>query len=184
MEQLGWSGLRRSTPPYFERRGSRRTQCSRSPFAAFSPPQAYVVAAHFTRAHCTQPPPPGAPADAPASEPHLPSLLGPVPPPPLPNNSSVPPLEAEGVDLSGGVAAAFPGYDALRLLAPNAELRLLHAGITSMVNPHTMRWAGGPLPVLFVCCHVLLPRAACLLASEVSPACGCRPAGLPAKREP
>jgi hypothetical protein len=117
--------------------GGHLTVCARR-----CPPQAYVTAAHFTRAHATLPPPPGAPADAPASEPHLPALLGDAAPPPLPNNATVPPLEAAGVDLSAGVVAAFPGYDSLRLLAPNAEMRLLQAGIAPMINPHNLRWVG------------------------------------------
>lgn len=53
-----------------------------------------------------------------------PAALAPVHPA-LPATASVPPLEVEGEDLSWGLAAAFPGYSDLRLLAPNAELRLL-----------------------------------------------------------
>lgn len=83
----------------------------------------------------------GEPAQSPVDEPLLPQLLAPAAAgtaegaagalspvqPALPATASVPALEAEGVDLSRGLAAAFPGYADLRLLAPNAELRLLQA---------------------------------------------------------
>jgi hypothetical protein len=99
----------------------------------------------MSRAHCptlagpdgaeiTEPPPPALPLLLPAAA---------DPPAALPGNASVPPLQVEGVDLSGGLAAAFPGYADLRLLAPNAELRLLVAGLSSMVNQHNLRWAAG-----------------------------------------
>lgn len=113
--------------------------------------QAYALAAHMTKAHGTVvgPAPPangaGDPAQPAAQEPAVPQLLalaagitaadaaanGVQPAalvaqqPPLPATASVPALELEGVDLSKGLAAAFPGYADLRLLAPNAELRLL-----------------------------------------------------------
>ena len=62
-------------------------------------------------------------ADAAANGVHPSALI--VHQPSLPATASVPALELEGVDLSKGLAAAFPGYSDLRLLAPNAELRLL-----------------------------------------------------------
>lgn len=62
----------------------------------------------------------------------------------LPGMPSVPAPQITGADLSRGVATAFPGYADLRLLAPNAELRLLQAGVSAMVNPHNLRcvWVG------------------------------------------
>lgn len=57
----------------------------------------------------------------------------------LPGQASVPAFETEGADLPGGLAAAFPGYAQLRLLAPNAELRLLQAGLSAQANPHNLR---------------------------------------------
>lgn len=105
------------------------------------PLQAYTLAAHMAKSHGTVM---GA-GDASAQEPAVPQLLavaagstaadaaanGAQPAvlapqqPALPATASVPAPELEGVDLSKGMSAAFPGYSDLRLLAPNAELRLL-----------------------------------------------------------
>eukprot|EP00887_Chlorella_sp_A99_P000408 scaffold13.g408.t1 len=62
--------------------------------------------------------------------------------PALPGTASVPPPAVpEGTDLSQGLAAAFPGYQSIRMLAPTAELRLLLCGLGSMINPQASRWA-------------------------------------------
>ena len=97
------------------------------------------MAAHMVRAHAS------VLTGTEVAEPTLPTLWTALSPAPtsLPGNASVPPLAIEGADLSGGLTAAFPGYADLRLLAPNAELRLLLAGISQMVNPHNIRWVHG-----------------------------------------
>lgn len=116
--------------------------------------QAYALAAHMTKAHGTEvgsAPPGNGTAEPSVQEAAVPQLLAlaaagtaadaaangvqpaalTVQQPALPATASVPALEMEGVDLSKGLAAAFPGYSDLRLLAPNAELRLLQVRAVS-----------------------------------------------------
>ena len=81
----------------------------------------------------------GTPPPAPSEPLPLPALLPTGPPPELPACASIAPLALEGVDLSAGVAAAFPGWRDVRLLAPNAELRLLLAGVSQVVNTESLR---------------------------------------------
>jgi hypothetical protein len=47
----------------------------------------------------------------------------------------------EGKDFKGGVAAAVPGWESVRLLAPHAELRLLATGHASLIDAHRLRCA-------------------------------------------
>lgn len=121
------------------------------------------MACHMVKAHGTVAAPIAAPrgggTDVPpptAAEPPVPHLLplaaggGPdgeepaaAAAPVLPGLASVAALALEGVDLSQGMTAAFPGYGELRLLAPTAELRLLHAGVSPMVNATNLRWGLG-----------------------------------------
>ena len=55
--------------------------------------------------------------------------------PELPTFSSLPPIEVGGVLLrDGSVATAVPGYSGLRLLAPQAEMRMLMGGLSDLIN--------------------------------------------------
>lgn len=110
---------------------------------ALSPLQAYAIASRAALAHSAEPPAGadmGTAAAAAPVPPPLPQLLPVAPQAALPSCASVAAPAIEGADLSNGVPAAFPGYGDMRLLAPNAELRLLLAGISAMVNPHNLRW--------------------------------------------
>lgn len=61
----------------------------------------------------------------------------------MPGSASVPPpAVAPQTDLSQGLAAAFPGYDKFRMLAPAAELRLLLCGLPGTVNPASLACLG------------------------------------------
>ncbi|KAL4422493.1 hypothetical protein ABPG75_008690 [Micractinium tetrahymenae] len=112
-------------------------------------PEAYAIASRAALAHSTEPPAGAdmnnAGAVAAPAQPPLPQLLPAQPPASLPNCASVAAPAIEGADLAAGVAAAFPGYADLRLLAPNAELRLLLAGVSAMVNQHNLRPFGEAL---------------------------------------
>lgn len=147
-------------------RGMAPARCRLRPLPACPPAslQAYAMASHMAKAHGTVvplPPPTAAgeePAPAPEgipSVPPLPALLAPgggaPAPAPLPGVPSVPPLRVEGQDLSAGLAAAFPGYAELRLLAPSAELRLLQAGVSGMVNPHNLRRVVSAIGCAWLC---------------------------------
>ena len=48
----------------------------------------------------------------------------------------------QGLDLSQGIAAAVPGWEDVRLLAPHAELRLLVCGQPSLIDAHRLRYRG------------------------------------------
>ena len=45
-----------------------------------------------------------------------------------------------GADFKNGVAAAVPGWENVRLLAPHAELRLLVCGESTIIDAHRLRW--------------------------------------------
>ena len=44
-----------------------------------------------------------------------------------------------GADFKNGVAAAVPGWENVRLLAPHAELRLLVCGQSTIIDAHRLR---------------------------------------------
>jgi hypothetical protein len=103
-----------------------------------SVPEAYAIAGRFTRAHCSR-----IVDGSVASDPVLPKLLyvsSVVSRPLLPSNASIPPPEALQAALNGGqkIEEAVPGYEDVRLLAPNAEMRLLVAGLPAAINPHSL----------------------------------------------
>ncbi len=45
----------------------------------------------------------------------------------------------DGADFKAGVAAAVPGWENVRLLAPHAELRLLACGQSSLIDADRLR---------------------------------------------
>lgn len=110
-----------------------------------TPAEAFALASHVTNAHCTTwgegrhvPPP-------------LPVLLAPDGQrPQLPDNSSVPPPVADGMDFSQGVAAAVPGWADVRLLAPRAELPLRLCGGQPLIDSHRLSFLGEALRALLV----------------------------------
>eukprot|EP00879_Flechtneria_rotunda_P012691 GHRR01013252.1.p1 GENE.GHRR01013252.1~~GHRR01013252.1.p1 ORF type:complete len:386 (+),score=138.11 GHRR01013252.1:137-1294(+) len=112
--------------------------------------EAYALALFATQAHV------GAKVDGKLTMPNMPDLLtGPTDDPDgvtlaLPDNSSVPPPEVPGLDLSRGVAAAVEGWMDVRLLAPRAELRLQVAGGSSIVDAGRLSYLGEAVRALLV----------------------------------
>ncbi|PSC70291.1 AT-rich interactive domain-containing 4-like [Micractinium conductrix] len=130
--------------------------------------EAYAIASRAARMHGPAAPASpvsndGTPPPAPSEPLPLPALLPTGPPPELPACASIAPLALEGVDLSAGVAAAFPGWRDVRLLAPNAELRLLLAGVSQVVNTESLRLFGEALRGL------LAAEVRCLQVAAVTP---------------
>jgi len=81
----------------------QRDLSQRSPFILLV--QAFALASHMAKAHCSLPPASGT---GPLSEPVLPRLLSKAPTG-LPSMASVPPLILGGKDVSAAIAAAVPG---------------------------------------------------------------------------
>lgn len=53
-----------------------------------------------------------------------------------------------GADFKNGVAAAVPGWENVRLLAPHAELRLLVCGESTIIDAHRLRWQMPPIELV------------------------------------
>lgn len=74
-----------------------------------------------------------------------------------------------GADFKNGVAAAVPGWENVRLLAPHAELRLLVCGESTIIDAHRLRCQMPPRLSCTSSCHafallggLMLPRHVCL----------------------
>ncbi len=92
------------------------------------PGEAFALAEHVAQAHCAR-----LRSGDEVAEPRLPTLLAddePAAPAPAapPAEGAAPPGAPEGL----------PGYEDLRLLAPHAELRLMVAGLPSLVCAHRL----------------------------------------------
>lgn len=59
------------------------------------------------------------------------------------------PAVVTGADFKNGVAAAVPGWENVRLLAPHAELRLLVCGQSTIIDSHRLRCSNVPATLGF-----------------------------------
>ncbi|CAL8464121.1 g3656 [Coccomyxa elongata] len=106
-------------------------------------PEAFALAMHSGHAHCGSNPGPGL---RPSWLPELVSDFEPL----LPSIDSVPLPVVMGADFKNGVAAAVPGWENVRLLAPHAELRLLVCGESTIIDAHRLSYLGEALRALLV----------------------------------
>lgn len=94
--------------------------------------QAFAIACRLTRGHCVR-----LQAND-IIEPALPKLLSSTLPA-LPSNAQIPPPQNLSQPLHGRpLHEVFPGYGQIRLLAPNAEVRVMLAWLTSSINAHCL----------------------------------------------
>ncbi|KAK9814581.1 hypothetical protein WJX72_008178 [[Myrmecia] bisecta] len=122
--------------------------------------EAFALASHSSQAHCTvlvggQQQPPALP------------LLSSEGKPDLPDNASVPHPIIEGLDTSEGLEAAVPGWAAVRLLAPHAELRLLACGQSLLIDAHRLSFLGQALRAMLVMELRLLSVISCVPCDRV-----------------
>ncbi|GAX77467.1 hypothetical protein CEUSTIGMA_g4911.t1 [Chlamydomonas eustigma] len=108
-----------------------------------APNEAYAIASHVAKAHCTSL------LDGSHISPALPSFLSALKAE-LPDNNSIPALDYPGVDPSQSLSTSIPGWSDLRLLAPRAEVRLLLCGGSSLVDSHRLSFLGEALRALLV----------------------------------
>ncbi|KAK9844911.1 hypothetical protein WJX74_008601 [Apatococcus lobatus] len=105
--------------------------------------EAFAFGSHSVQAHCT------VSLGGQLQSPIMPRWLSQAPAA-LPTNASIPPPSDQSLDLSQGIAAAVPGWEDVRLLAPHAELRLLVCGQPSLIDAHRLSFLGEALRAILV----------------------------------